>query len=258
MMIDTPPTPYPEINALLETLLARLQAILEDEFVGLYIYGSLASGDFNPLTSDIDFLAVTSEPLPEATVVRLGEMHAALWQGDNPWAQRMEAAYIPLYALRRYDPANSTYPHLGSDGHFGVEWHESGAVIQRWMLLDQGIALAGPPLDTLIDPISPDELRAAVASLLEEWWRPRLEDPSILQADEYRAYAVQTLCRMLYTREHGAVISKYKAARWAQENLEPPWRELAKQALLWRDGGAAPELAETLAFIRYTLGENPP
>lgn len=252
-MKNPPPTPYPKINALLETLLAHVQAILAQRFIGLYIYGSLASGDFNPLTSDVDLLVVTDDNLPGEIIARLGEMHADLWHGGNPWARRMEAAYIPRAALRRYDPANSTYPHLGSDGHFGVEWHESGAVIQRWMLLKDGVILAGPPLATLIEPVGADELRAAVASLLEEWWRPKLDDPSGLQAEEYRAYAVQTMCRMLYTVAHGEVVSKVKAVRWVQANLASPWCELAGQALAWRDGGAAPELSETLAFIRYTL-----
>ncbi len=252
-MTNPPPTPYPEINNLLDSLLAQVRLILAGHFVGMYLYGSLASGDFNPLTSDIDFIVVTDDHLPAQVITRLGEMHAALWQGENAWARRMEADYIPLAALRRYDPANSTYPHLGSDGHFGVEWHESGAVIQRWLLRTEGVALAGPPIATLIDPIAPDELRAAVRKLLQEWWLPQLEDQSHLQDGEYRAYAVQTMCRMLYTQVHGEVVSKFKAACWAQANLSSPWRELARQALAWRDGGAAPALPETLAFIRYTI-----
>ena len=40
------PTPYPEVNTVLLDLLSQLQAILGDRFVGLYLYGSLASGDF--------------------------------------------------------------------------------------------------------------------------------------------------------------------------------------------------------------------
>ena len=41
------PTPYPEVNAILNVLLADVRAILGDQFVGFYLYGSLASGDFD-------------------------------------------------------------------------------------------------------------------------------------------------------------------------------------------------------------------
>ncbi|HTP07525.1 MAG TPA: nucleotidyltransferase domain-containing protein, partial [Anaerolineae bacterium] len=55
---------YPEVNAALRALLESAQAMLSDHFIGLYLYGSLASGDFNPRTSDIDFVIVTDVDLP--------------------------------------------------------------------------------------------------------------------------------------------------------------------------------------------------
>ena len=50
------PTPYADVNAILRELMANVQPILADRFVGMYLYGSLAAGDFSPETSDIDFL----------------------------------------------------------------------------------------------------------------------------------------------------------------------------------------------------------
>jgi hypothetical protein len=41
-------TPYPKINALLQELGAGVQSILGARFVGLYLDGSLAIGDFAP------------------------------------------------------------------------------------------------------------------------------------------------------------------------------------------------------------------
>jgi hypothetical protein len=41
------PTPYPDVNAILNVLLAAVRAILGNQFVGFYLYGSLASGDFD-------------------------------------------------------------------------------------------------------------------------------------------------------------------------------------------------------------------
>ena len=53
------PTPYAEANAAVEALLDGVKETLGEQMVGLYLYGSLASGDFDPQTSDIDFLVVT-------------------------------------------------------------------------------------------------------------------------------------------------------------------------------------------------------
>ena len=59
------PTPFPYVNSVLGLLLANLRDTLGDYFVGLYLHGSLAGGDFDPGHSDIDFLVVTTEELPE-------------------------------------------------------------------------------------------------------------------------------------------------------------------------------------------------
>jgi hypothetical protein len=45
----TYPTPYPDVNTIVHELLAGAQAILGDHFAGMYLYSSLAIGDFNTL-----------------------------------------------------------------------------------------------------------------------------------------------------------------------------------------------------------------
>jgi hypothetical protein len=48
------PTPYPYVNEAVQLLLENVQAILKDNFVGLYLHGSLASSDFDPGHSNIE------------------------------------------------------------------------------------------------------------------------------------------------------------------------------------------------------------
>ena len=45
-------TPYEDVNLILNLLLANVQEVLTNQFIGLYLYGSLATGDFDPKTSD--------------------------------------------------------------------------------------------------------------------------------------------------------------------------------------------------------------
>lgn len=227
--------------------------ILGERFIGLYLCGSLVSGDFNPQTSDIDFVVVTADELPGDVVSALKAMHTRLAASGLKGAARLEGDYIPLLALRRYDPRRASYPHLGVDGHFDVEHHGSDSVIQRHTLREQGVGIAGSSLQTLIDPVEPNDLRQAALELLREWWLPQLHHPFRLRSSEYQAYAVLTMCRALYTLQHATIVSKPVAARWAQEALDERWAELIGQALAWRPDAQSDNLIETLDFIRHML-----
>src|SRR5438477_10643633 len=90
-----PPTPYAGVDETLHTLLAPAQTFLGSHFVGMYLLGSLALGDFDPHTSDIDLVIVTDAPLPDELFVALQEMHARFAAGGSSWAERLEAVYIP-------------------------------------------------------------------------------------------------------------------------------------------------------------------
>jgi len=249
----THPTPYPGVNAVLHELLSRVQTILGDYFVGLYLYGSLASGDFDPHRSDIDFVVCTAKALPGEMLPALEAMHARMAASGSKWAAKLEGAYIPQRALRRYDPAEAPCPYL-NEGRFRVGRLGSDWVIQRHILREQGVVVAGPAPQTLIDPVQPDDLRGAVLGTLREWWSPMLQSPDPrLHGSEYQAYAVLTMCRALYTLQHGTIVSKPVAARWAQERLGERWAALIERALAWRNGEPFEHLDETLDLIRYTL-----
>jgi predicted nucleotidyltransferase len=248
-----PVTPYPKIDLLLDHLLSEIQAVLGTRLVGLYLHGSLAYGDFDPQSSDIDFLAVTRDAATEADFALLKEMHSRLRAGPSAWAQKLEGAYLPRKDLRRHDPEHAPVPWLGVDGHFGMERLGSDWIIQRWILREIGIPVFGPPLKEMIDPVSADELRGAVRSSLREWWSPPFPSPERFQDAGYRAYAVLTMCRSLYVLEHGRVASKPEAAKWAMETLNEQWAGLIGVSLNWQDGKAFDKLEETLEFIRFTL-----
>ena len=162
-------------------------------------------------------------------------------------------SYIPREALRHYDPRNAVHPALRTDGSFGQDRHGSDWVLQRTVIRERGIALAGPLPRVLVDPVSPEQIRWAAAETLREWWAPQLEDPWRLRSDEYQAYAILTMCRALYTLWYASVAPKAVAARWAQGVLDAPWPALIARALAWRHGDCLDALDETLALIRHTL-----
>jgi predicted nucleotidyltransferase len=241
-----------EINSVLQELLSGARALLGPRFVGMYLDGSLAIGDFDPGSSDLDFVVVTDDELPPQTFVALRTMHERLAAGASKWANELEGSYIPRRALR-HDPRPGPHPYIDRGTSVLVMEHpESGYwVIHRHILREHGVVLVGPPPRTLIDPVHPAALREAVRGILREWWMPMLREGPLLQNRFYRCYAVLTMSRMLYTMRHGAIVSKPVAARWAQETLDARWTPLIQGALAW-SREAAPDLGETLAYIRHT------
>ena len=154
------PTPYQDVNAILRLLLAKVQAILGARMVGLYLYGSLSLGDFDPASSDVDFLVVTEGRLPEELLEQLREMHAATAACGLPYAMKLEGSYIPREAIWRYDPANDEHPTIGSDWPFQIGRHGPQWIIERQIVREYGVTVWGPSARTLIEAISPDELRS--------------------------------------------------------------------------------------------------
>ena len=98
---STSPTPYDAVNMLLLMFLAKVQTILREKLVGFYLYGSLSLGDFDPQSSDVDFLIVTTEDLSEEVLAELRDMHTSIASSGLPYAARLEGSYIPRAALRR-------------------------------------------------------------------------------------------------------------------------------------------------------------
>jgi hypothetical protein len=252
---DMPPTPYSDINAFLQSLLSNVRTILRQRLVGLYLGGSLASGDFDPQNSDIDFVVVTTDELPDEVVSALEQMHARMKDSSLKWAAKLEGSYITQEALRQYHPNDGPFPCV-NEGAFYLARHESHWIIQRYILREQGVVLAGPDPKTLIDPVGGADLRRAVLEFLREWWLPMLDNPIRLQSVAYRAYAILTMCRALYTLETGTVASKPTSARWAQRILEKRWSGLIDWALAWRTDPQTDNLNDTLDFMRCTLEQS--
>jgi predicted nucleotidyltransferase len=224
-----------EINNLLDFLLAGIKNLLHSNLVGIYLRGSLAMGDFNPDTSDLDVLAVTEIPVDESTYAGLLSLHNAIDHLPNRYARRLEMAYVDRRAIRRFQPG-FRHPTLGQGEKLDWTEHHENWILERWVIRNYGITLFGPPPASLIDPISSDEIRSAVRLRLADWveWALTPDDPEWLLPRSHKAYAVETMCRALHTLATGEVISKPLAVEWALKSLPEPWRTTVQHSQSWR------------------------
>jgi predicted nucleotidyltransferase len=252
------PTPYPDVNELLGRVLTHVKKILGDQIVGMYLFGSLANGDFDR-HSDIDILFVTGQAISNEAFQELFGIHERISTIDSPWSIQLEVSYIPREALRRFDPANDRHPHLdrGPGERLHMQQHEADWIVQRYILRERGITVTGPDPKILIAPVAPTDLRWAVSEILQNWFRHFLDDPAPLKSRGYQSYTVLTLCRVLYTYEHGEILSKPAAAAWVKQNLSEEWTGLIDRAWSGRQMPSLEALPEdinlTLDFIHYAL-----
>ena len=251
-----PTTPYPDVDRLLESLLARLRGVLGERLVGLYLYGSLTTGDFDPGVSDLDLLAAIASHLSDAEFAALRDMHTEL-ERDNPaWHDRIDVSYLSLEALRTFRSRASPMAVITPGERFktihaGADW-----LVNWYQVRENGVTLFGPPPEQLIDPISPDEFAACVRGYVAEWGR-RIQN---IREPRFQAYAVLTMCRALHLYRTGEPAAKRAAAAWACRQL-PDWSALVRDSLALRE--APPDAppphpnfhAEAIRFVAFTNAE---
>lgn len=276
------PTPYADLNSVLAHLLEGAQRLLGDNFVGAYLQGSFAVGDFSEF-SDCDFIVVTARDLTPEEMRPLQGLHAAIH--DLPyayWRTGLEGSYAPAAVLRRWsdtprdppgeprgedwgDPGTSGSPprgypfwYLDHGSKTLVRSEHDNTQVVRWCLREKGVVLAGPDPRELIEPVSPAALRAEVRQTMDLCLSLGLQ-PMALVA--WQAFWVGLYCRILHTLATGAVRSKKASMAWAQGALDPAWRGLIARAAAVRKGDAAQsgapadpaDVEATHAFARYAV-----
>jgi predicted nucleotidyltransferase len=206
-------TPDIELNWILRDLVSSIRAILGDNFIGAYLQGSFALGDWD-FFSDVDFITAIEHEVSPAELEALQVMHARIYKLESHWAMHLEGSYIPREILRRADPARTPLQYLDNTFSRLVPSDHDNTLVVRWVTREHGITLAGPDPKTLIDPVPHDDLCQEVLAIMRNWAEQIFVDPAQINNRFYQPYAVLSYCRMLYTQHTCTVCSKPAAARW--------------------------------------------
>ena len=160
--------PYPELGSVLGAFVAGVQNALGKNFLGAYLVGSLATGDFDR-DSDVDFLVVTNADLRENELQSLQANHLDIYALKCYPAQHLEGSYISFGMLRRADLVGIEPLWYVDNGSTSLErslhdnqWHV------RCVLRERGITLAGADPKTLLDVVRPETLRREIVQAMEE------------------------------------------------------------------------------------------
>ncbi len=243
-------TGFEPANLLLNQFSQNAELILRNNFIGCYLFGSLAVGDFDPATSDVDILVATHHNLSQLEVEQLSFFHKTLFESKASYSAELECFYASKNDLQNFVQGKSPcYKVDRGSGGLQLETLDADWVINSFSLLNYGKIIKGPDVRSLIAPVSVEKLKAAIRDLMELWWFPMVKNRKKLEHAGYRFYAILTMARMLATFELNKIISKKAAAAYALAKFDERWRCLIEKAQN-RDESASVE--ETQAFIHFT------
>ena len=133
---------YPnEVSALVEALLDGVRDALGGNIVGIYLRGSLALGDFNVETSDVDILVVTDKRVSSSEYEVLERLHTRIGARNNRYGRPYEVAYIDRASLRQFRSCERQHPTVGADWSFCWGEHREDFTLERWVVREHGVTL---------------------------------------------------------------------------------------------------------------------
>lgn len=239
--------PYAEI---LDGLARRYRASLAEQFIGLYVHGSIAMGCFNPQKSDIDLILVCDDepadeikyeimtstlqyaPFAPAKGIEMHLMRLADCQNPRACA-RFCLHSSPMHEARFLANPKEYIAHMrGDDPDLAAHC----AVVKA-----RGRRLAGAP----IEDVFADVPRAAFLQSVRsdaDW------------ADGNAMYHVLNRCRTLAYLENGGILSKREGGEWALEHLPARYAELIRDALdCYASDREMPPSTQARAFCAHAL-----
>jgi predicted nucleotidyltransferase len=245
----------------IRTLLVEVPPVLGDQLVGIYLYGSVASGDFDEGVSDVDLLIAVSDDLSDRQLAGLDDAHRRLLVAHPDMTDRLDLVYASVAVLNGAATDAGRRPRVAAirpgvplqRQPEGWEWQ------LNWQLAREArLTLWGPPVEHLVMHRSSDDVRRLVAGQTAEvaGWAERENDR------KRKSYAILTLSRGLHYMVTGREAGKAEAADWVGEQ-SPELQPLLDAALSWRwsqvhheSGPLAPDLAEQMtALIELAVGQ---
>jgi hypothetical protein len=239
-----PPAEFPaDVAGLLGRLRDRLAA--REDIVGVYVYGSLVTGDYSPAASDIDVVALVRREPGKATTQQLAQMHTDLAGTGGPAAQ--------LHCLYVAADAASDPEHLCTYwfGNRMTQWQMK--LLTQAELTAAGVALHGPWPPPGIRPVPVTDLQAAVHGEVTGYWRQVSRKRKLWLQDSWVDHGLVVLPRAEALLTSGDLITKGEAISRLAGFGVPDW--LVKEIRRRRDGqpvmfGAARRLSRALLARR--------
>jgi predicted nucleotidyltransferase len=207
---------WPEpAGSILEELEARLRDLLGANLHGMYVYGSLAFGCYNPARSDVDVLVVTRRRLAAETHNPLVETLRTI---GSP--TRLEISFLSTADLEPWRHPCPCDLHFSRSAEVRDRLnHDLAAEITNARA--RAVALIGPPAQQALPEVPENDFLDSIKRDLV-WAKAHIE--------KRPGYAVLNCCRVLAYRSKRKIMSKAEAGEWGARSLPRRFRPLIREA----------------------------
>ncbi len=222
-------------SELVENISIQFQNILKENYVGMYLHGSLATETFNWDKSDVDFIIVVKKNPFLETKIKLIEVLLELnnyapkkgfemslvlaevcknFIYPTPYCLHYSNLYIKEYI---YDIRRTCMQMKGNDKDLAVHFK---------MIKSCGKKISGKEIDEVFGVVSNEYYMDSVLSDLKDYEESILDNP---------IYAVLNLVRTLAYLEENVLLSKKEAGKWGVSHLKEHFT-LINEALICYSG----------------------
>jgi len=209
-----------------------LEELLPSKFYGLYLYNSVAMGNFEPQYSDVDFVVILKSKLSNEEILKLKILHENFGR-KHKFGAKLDGMYLQYGMLGKLNNDIEKYPYvkdasLCEAGYFDIN------NVTWWSLKEYEMAIDSPSIkDELLD-INFNDVIQTMKYNLNEYWLSKLETTEIFEQDMWVEFAVVTLSRIVYTLQDGEIKSKSQSCSYIA-NEYPEWLDVIQEALAIRN-----------------------
>ncbi|HEY2269905.1 MAG TPA: nucleotidyltransferase domain-containing protein [Streptosporangiaceae bacterium] len=191
----------PDVAGLLGRLRDRLAA--RADVVGVYVYGSLVTGDYSPAASDIDVVVLVQREPDEAMTRELTELHTDLAGTGGP-AGQLHCLYVAAGSAADPEPLRTYW-----FGDRMTQWQMK--LLTQAELTSAGVALYGPWPPPGIEPVPLVAIQAAVHEEISGYWRQVSRKRRLWLQDTWIDHSLIVLPRAEAVLTAGDLITKGQA-----------------------------------------------
>ena len=216
---------------LIERFVQENKKILSDYLVGIYLHGSAVMGCFNPQESDLDFLIVVRDTIPDDRKRQYLDMVVRL-NSEAP------AKGIELSIVKEQDLNPFIYP-TPFELHFSIahlDWYQNSPddYVKKMkgvdkdlgahatIIIHRGKMLYGKEIHEVFGPVSDEVYFDSIMYDIES---------APVDITEDRMSVILNLCRVLAYRDERLVLSKQEAGEWALKIIPYRYETVIRQAL---------------------------
>lgn len=229
-------------------MVAALGEAVSGIVAGLYVGGSLATGDYRPGVSDIDGVAMLATAPKPATRAELAAIHGRLAQ-EFEGAGALHCAYVSADRIADVTRAHWTWA-------FEEMFRRPLSRIARAELLADPLIVFGPSPASWLPPMTSAELREGARAEVAGYWSRALRKRAIWNQDVYVDLGLTVWARAEAVLTDGVLITKTEAiARMAERGVpadivDGVARRRAGQTVILTDDERAARATIVRQFLR--------